>query len=128
MENAKILLASAHQIMIVLLLKQDNKFAAMDYAPQLKNAPAKNIRTVGSISLLHGIAVMVIAQLNPVNAKQMMNAKLVLLLMIFAVNIPTNVLLRKNVSLFNASTQRIAHLDNIAVELTQEPVDYINAM
>ena len=47
----------------------------MDYAPQLKNAPAKNIRTVGSISLLHGIAVMVIVQPNPVNAKQMMNVK-----------------------------------------------------
>ena len=109
MENVKILLASVNLTMIALLQLLEYKSVAMGNVDHLKNVLAKHIRTVGSISLLHGIAVMVIAQPNPVNAKQMMNVKLVLLLMIFAVNIPTNVLLRKNVNLFNASTQRIAH-------------------
>lgn len=47
--------------------------------------------------------------------------------MIFAVNIPTNVLLRSFVNQLVAHILKIAHLDNIVVELIQEPVSYLNA-
>lgn len=75
MENVKILLASVNLTMIALLQLLEYKSVAMGNVDHLKNVLAKHILIVGLISLLHGIAVMVIAQPNPVNAKQMMNVK-----------------------------------------------------
>ena len=69
-----------------------------------------------------------IAQLNPAHVKLMKNAILAHSLMIFAVNTLRSAHLRMNVNLLIANTQKTVLLDNIAVELIQELVDYTHVI
>ena len=69
-----------------------------------------------------------IAQLNPARVKLMKNVILAHSLMIFAVNTLSSARLRMNVNLLIANTQKTVLLDNIAVELIQELVDYTHVI
>ena len=69
-----------------------------------------------------------IAQLNPAHVKLMKNVILAHSLMIFAVNTLRSAHLRMNVNLLIANTQKTVLLDNIAVELIQELVDYTHVI